>query len=68
MNQGFSRIAVAICLEFASIAPTLAHHSYAMFDSSKRMSITGTVAKVEWGNPRVFLWFYVRNLRGQYDL
>ena len=38
-----------------------AHHSYAMFDGSKIKTITGTVAQLEWTNPHVFLWIYVRN-------
>ena len=38
-----------------------AHHSYALFDGSKINTITGTVAQLEWVNPHVFLWVYVRN-------
>jgi hypothetical protein len=39
--------------------PALAHHSYAMFDASKTLTVTGTVAKLEWKNPHVFIWVYV---------
>jgi Family of unknown function (DUF6152) len=47
-----------------------AHHSYAMFDGSQIRTITGTVAQVEWVNPHVFLWVYVRNPESDsgYDL
>lgn len=38
-----------------------AHHSYAMIDGSQVKTITGTVAQLEWVNPHVFLWVYVRN-------
>ena len=38
-----------------------AHHSYAMFDGSQTKTVTGTVAKLEWVNPHVFLWVYVPN-------
>jgi hypothetical protein len=38
-----------------------AHHSYTMFDGSAIKTITGTVARLEWVNPHVFLWVYVRN-------
>jgi Family of unknown function (DUF6152) len=38
-----------------------AHHSYAMFDASRIKTITGTVARLEWVNPHVFLWVYVPN-------
>lgn len=41
--------------------PVLAHHSYAMFDGSKTQTVIGTVAKLEWTNPHVFVWVYVPN-------
>jgi hypothetical protein len=49
---------------------TLAHHSYAMFDQSKKVEVTGTVAKLEWKNPHVFVWVYVPKPDGpgKYDL
>ncbi len=50
--------------------PVLAHHSYAMFDMSKSAFVQGSVAKVEWVNPHVFVWLYVAkpNEAGKYDL
>ncbi len=30
-----------------------AHHSYAMFDGTKTLTVAGTVAKLEWTNPHV---------------
>ncbi len=41
----------------------LGHHSYAMFDGSKILTVSGTVAKLEWSNPHVFIWIYVPNSR-----
>jgi hypothetical protein len=35
------------------------HHSYAMFDGSRTLTVSGTVAKLEWMNPHVFVWVYV---------
>jgi hypothetical protein len=44
------------------VAPTaIAHHSYAMFDGTRTVTVKGTVAKVEWVNPHVFIWMYVPN-------
>ena len=40
---------------------TVAHHSYAMFDGTKTLSVSGTVAKLEWSNPHVYVWVYVHN-------
>jgi hypothetical protein len=47
-----------------------AHHSYNMFDGSQTLTVTGSVAKLEWRNPHVFVWVYVRdaNAEGGYEL
>jgi hypothetical protein len=48
-----------------------AHHSYAMFDHSRTLILEGSVAKVEWVNPHVFVWLYVKKKGGkpgEYDL
>src|SRR5690242_5490446 len=36
-------------------APALAHHSQAMFDTSKEILIKGTVTRLEWKNPHIYL-------------
>ena len=36
-------------------APALAHHSFAMFDADKTVTMTGTVKEFEWTNPHVWL-------------
>jgi hypothetical protein len=35
-----------------------AHHSFAMFDPSKIVTIVGTVKDFQWVNPHVVLWVY----------
>ena len=45
-----------------------AHHSYAMFDQGKVLIVQGTIARVEWVDPHVWVWAYVRNDKGEYDL
>ena len=32
-----------------------AHHSYAMFDKSKLLTLKGQVDKIEWRNPHVYI-------------
>lgn len=32
-----------------------AHHSTAAFDASRRITLTGTVKKVEWANPHTYI-------------
>ena len=39
----------------AFAAPALAHHSFAMFDADKTVTMTGTVKEFEWTNPHVWL-------------
>lgn len=37
--------------------PALAHHSFAMFDATKNVTLEGTVKNFEWTNPH--MWLYV---------
>ena len=32
-----------------------AHHSFALFDHTNRVTVTGTVSKFDWTNPHVFI-------------
>jgi hypothetical protein len=48
---------------FALLATTTvyAHHAFAAeFDKDKPVSITGTVSKIEWGNPHAYLFVDVK--------
>src|SRR5258705_412488 len=49
------------CVLISLVVPASAHHSYAMFDGSRTLAVSGTIAKLEWMNPHVFVWVYVRN-------
>jgi hypothetical protein len=35
--------------------PAMGHHSHAMFDGDTTLTITGTVATLDWTNPHVWL-------------
>jgi len=39
----------------AFAGPALAHHSFAMFDHEKTMTLSGTVKEFEWTNPHAWL-------------
>jgi len=41
------------------VTPAAAHHSYAIIDNGRVLTVTATVAKLEWVNPHIFLWAYV---------
>ena len=49
------RLALAvIALGLASIAPLRAHHSFAPYDSTVQIKLTGVVSEYRWGNPHVY--------------
>lgn len=45
-----------------------AHHSYSMFDTDRKLTVSGTIATVEWSNPHIFVWVYVARAGGGHDL
>lgn len=63
-------VKLALVLFLGSLGTAQAHHTYAMFDNSKVVTVQGTVAKLEWANPHVFVWLYVPSVKnpGKYDL
>ena len=54
-------VAAAVC---APGSAAFAHHSFAMFDNSKKIDVKGTVKEVQWTNPHVWLEMVV-NENGQ---
>ena len=57
-----SAVLIAIVLAGASMH---AHHSFAaQFDPTKPMSINGSVTKVEWTNPHIYLYVDVKDPAG----
>jgi hypothetical protein len=46
---------VLVCAMAACAAPALAHHSFAMFDHEKTVTISGTVKEFEWTNPHAWI-------------
>lgn len=60
-----SLCAAALLWGAAGLAPALAHHSFAMFDFSKTVTITGTVKEFQWTNPHVILWVNAEGAAGE---
>jgi hypothetical protein len=58
--NGFS-IAIALAL---TASPALAHHSFAMFDLSRTITVEGDVKDFRWTNPHVFIQLLVENDNG----
>ena len=46
-------------------APALAHHSFAMFDRDKDVTMSGTVTEFEWTNPHVWIHMSVPDQAGK---
>jgi hypothetical protein len=47
-----------VCLVFALLAvpvAALAHHSFAVYDHTKSVTVKGTVTKWQWSNPHAYL-------------
>ena len=45
--------------------PASAHHSHAMYESDREVTLTGTVEALQWSNPHVFLYLVIRDEDGQ---
>jgi hypothetical protein len=54
-------LAIAILLTSSS---AFAHHSFAMFDQSKTITLEGAVKDFRWTNPHVFIQLLVKNESG----
>ena len=46
---------VSILLLIATAGPALAHHSFAMFDHTRTLTLKGEVTKFQWTNPHAIL-------------
>jgi hypothetical protein len=46
-------------------APAFAHHSFAMFDQDKTVSLKGTVKEFEWTNPHSWIRLMVQDADGK---
>jgi hypothetical protein len=52
-----SRLLAAAALSMGVLAawPALAHHSFAMFDTKREVTLSGTVREFQWTNPHSWL-------------
>jgi Family of unknown function (DUF6152) len=62
MNRRFVRILVSLLIITA--LPVYAHHSGAIYDREKDVTIEGTVKEWQWTNPHVFLQVLVTDSKG----
>ncbi len=55
---GFATVALAA-------APAFAHHSFAMFDSQKNLTLDGTIKEFQWTNPHSWIQIMVKDASGK---
>lgn len=49
-----------------ALAPGMAHHAFSWeFDAGKPVTVSGTVAKVEWANPHTYFYVDVKDDKGR---
>jgi hypothetical protein len=56
-----TRAMAALAVALVSAAPAFAHHSYAMFDKQKSVTLTGAVKEFQWTNPHGWVQLVVRD-------
>jgi uncharacterized protein DUF6152 len=54
LRTALSSIALIVLLALGTQF-AMAHHSFAMFDTAKSVTITGTVSTFEWTNPHAYI-------------
>ena len=71
MNIHLRRTLIAATLTailiVAAAGPVAAHHSFSAFNTTEQKTVTGTVKKVEWTNPHIWVWLDVPNEQGGVD-
>ncbi len=58
--RGLLSIAIA-----AVTLPAFAHHSFAMFDATKKTTLEGTIKRFQWTNPHSWIYLTATDANGQ---
>src|SRR5689334_2912011 len=61
MPMNLKLISLSAVTIAAFAAPALAHHSFAMFDAEKTLTMQGTVKEFEWVNPHSWLRVMIKD-------
>jgi hypothetical protein len=52
-------------IALAAAAPALAHHSFAPFDRTKEVTLTGTIKDFQWTNPHAWIQIAIKDDQGR---
>jgi hypothetical protein len=55
---------LALLALISMVSPSIAHHSFAMFDRSRTLTLEGTVREVQWANPHTWIQLLVESDHG----
>ncbi len=58
-------IFAALAVAASTAVPVLAHHSFAMFDTEKEMTLEGTIKEFQWTNPHTWTQVLVKDASGK---
>src|SRR5262245_59860914 len=64
MNSRHAAWAAGLTVVLALTTPALAHHSFAVYDHTRTLTLRGTVTKFQWTNPHAFLELDVKQPDG----
>ena len=56
---------LACAMALGIVSPAVSHHSHAMFDHARQVSLSGTVTEFVFRNPHVFLYVDVKGDNGE---
>jgi len=59
LTQRFSA-GVILAAAMGAAPPARAHHSFAMYEPTKTLTLKGTVKSFQWTNPHVVVWILVQ--------
>jgi hypothetical protein len=51
---------VIVAAMVGAAPPAVAHHSFAMYEPTKTLTLKGTVKSFQWTNPHVIVWLVVQ--------
>ena len=58
-------MALMFSVALTAAAPVIAHHSFAPFDRTKEITLTGTVTEFQWTNPHAWIQVAVKDDQGR---
>ena len=60
------RLVLGVFVAAVLAGPAAAHHSVSgQFDQSKPMELTGTISKIDWINPHIYIHLDVKDAKGK---